>query len=55
MWSVKSEETVFEFPRFEQAMMFADEFWKDRVKLIDARKRIISVVQSEEFIKKEIA
>ncbi len=55
MWSVKSEENVFEFPRFEQAMMFADEFWKDSVKLINARKRMISVVQPEEFIKKESA
>jgi len=55
MWSVISEENVFEFPRFEQAMMFADEFWKDRVKLIDARKREISIVMSDDLLKKESA
>ncbi len=55
MWSVVSEENVFEFPRFEQAMMFADEFWRERVKLIDARTRVISIVQSDDLLKKEVA
>ena len=55
MWTVISEENVFEFPRFEQALLFADEFWKDRVKLIDARTRKISIVQADDFLKKESA
>ncbi len=55
MWSVVSEENVFEFPRFEQALMFADEFWKERVKVIDARTRIISIVQGDDLLKKESA
>jgi hypothetical protein len=55
MWSVISEENVFEFTRFEQALQFADEYWKDQVKLIDARKREISIVQADDFLKKESA
>lgn len=55
MWSVVSEENVFEFPRFEQAMTFADQFWKERVKLIDARTRVITIVQSDDLLKKESA
>jgi len=55
MWSVISEANVFEFPRFELAMMFADQYWKDGVKLIDARKRTISIIDTDEFKLKESA
>lgn len=55
MWSVISEAKIFEFPRFELAMMFADQYWKDGVKLIDARKRTISIIDTDEFKVKESA
>jgi len=55
MWLVVLKDIVVEFSEFETAMRFAEEQTEKSVKVIDARKRVISIVKPGELAVQESA